>query len=78
MLFRSVQKDAFTQALRTNPIVVRVGAGSFINTGHYMVVDSYKNGSFVINDPFNYRKNTLDNISWKRLRSEVTVAWEIK
>ena len=73
-----VQKDAFTQALKTNPIVVRVGAGSFINTGHYMVVDSYKHGSFVINDPFHYRKNTLDNISWKRLRGEVTVAWEIK
>lgn len=73
-----VHKDAFTQALKTNPIVVRVGPGSFINAGHYMVVDSYKNGSFVINDPFNYRRNTLDNISWNRLRGEVTVAWEIK
>ena len=73
-----VQKDAFIQALKDNPIVIRVGPGSFINAGHYMVVDSYKNGSFVINDPMNFRKTTLENIPWSRLRSEVTVAWEIK
>ena len=73
-----VQKYAFIQALKDNPIVIRVGPGSFINAGHYMIVDSYKNGSFVINDPMNFRKTTLENIPWSRLRSEVTVAWEIK
>lgn len=73
-----VQKDAFIQALKNNPIVVRVGAGSFINTGHYMVVDSYQKDHFLINDPYNMRRNTLDNIPWQRLRGEVTVAWEIK
>ena len=73
-----VQKDAFVQALKNNPIVVRVGAGSFINTGHYMVVDSYQKDHFLINDPYNMRRNTLDNIPWQRLRGEVTVAWEIK
>ena len=73
-----VHKEAFVQALRANPIVVRVGSGSFINGGHYMVVDSYKDGSFIVNDPFYMRKNTLDNIAWSRLRGEVTVAWEIK
>ena len=73
-----VQKDAFIQALKDNPIVIRVGPGSFINAGHYMVVDSYKNGSFLINDPMNFRKTTLENIPWSRIRNEVTVAWEIK
>ena len=73
-----VQKDAFVQALKNNPIVVRVGAGSFINAGHYMVVDSYQKDHFLINDPYNMRRNTLDNIPWRRLRDEVTVAWEIK
>ena len=73
-----VQKDAFIQALKDNPIVIRVGPGTFINAGHYMVVDSYKNGSFVINDPMNFRKTTLENIPWSRIRNEVTVAWEIK
>ena len=73
-----VQKDAFVQALKNNPIVVRVGAGSFINAGHYMVVDSYQKDHFLINDPYNMRRNTLDNIPWQRLRGEVTVAWEIK
>ena len=73
-----VQKDAFVQALKNNPIVVRVGAGSFINAGYYMVVDSYQKDHFLINDPYNMRRNTLDNIPWQRLRGEVTVAWEIK
>lgn len=73
-----VQKDAFIQALKDNPIVVRVGPGSFINAGHYMVVDSYKNNYFVTNDPYHMRKNTLENIPWWRIRGEVTVAWEIK
>lgn len=73
-----IHKEAFIQALKDNPIVIRVGPGTFINAGHYMVVDSYKNGSFLINDPINMKKTTQENIPWSRLRSEVTVAWEIK
>lgn len=73
-----IHKVAFIQALKDNPIVIRVGPGTFINAGHYMVVDSYKNGSFLINDPMNMKKTTQENIPWSRLRSEVTVAWEIK
>lgn len=73
-----IHKEAFIQALKDNPIVIRVGPGTFINAGHYMVVDSYKNGAFLINDPMNMKKTTQENIPWSRLRSEVTVAWEIK
>lgn len=73
-----IHKEAFIQALKDNPIVIRVGPGTFISAGHYMVVDSYKNGSFLINDPMNMKKTTQENIPWSRLRSEVTVAWEIK
>ena len=73
-----IHKEAFIQALKDNPIVIRVGPGTFINAGHYMVVDSYKNGSFLINDPMNMKKTTQENIPWSRLRNEVTVAWEIK
>lgn len=73
-----VQKDAFVQALKDNPIVVRVGPGYFTDGGHYMVIDSYKDGAFTLNDPNNMRRNTMDRIPWWRLRREVTVAWEIK
>lgn len=73
-----IHKEVFIQALKDNPIVIRVGPGTFINAGHYMVVDSYKNGSFLINDSMNMKKTTQENIPWSRLRSEVTVAWEIK
>ena len=73
-----VQKEAFIQALKDNPIVVRVGPGHFIFCGHYMVIDSYKDGYFYINDPNYAKRNTLDKHPWSRLKKEVTIAWEIK
>lgn len=73
-----VNEKAFIQALKKNPIIVRVGNGYFINAGHYMVIDSYKDGKFYINDPFYSKKNTMEAHDFWRLKQEVTVAWEIK
>ena len=73
-----VHEQAFIQALKKNPIVVRVGPGHFIFCGHFLVIDSYKDGYFYINDPNYSKRNTLDKHPWSRLRKEVTVAWEIK
>ena len=73
-----VKKEAFIQTLKDNPIVVRVGAGHFIFCGHFLVIDSYKDGYFYINDPNYSKRNTLDKHTWARLKKEVTVAWEIK
>ena len=73
-----VKKEAFIQTLKDNPIVVRVGPGHFIFCGHFLVIDSYKDGYFYINDPNYSKRNTLDKHTWARLKKEVTVAWEIK
>lgn len=73
-----VNEKAFIQALKENPIIVRVGRGYFINNGHYMVIDSYKDGKFYINDPFYSQKNTLETHDFWRLKQEVTIAREIK
>lgn len=72
-----VNEKAFIQALKKNPIIIRVGRGHFINNGHYMVIDSYRDGKFYINDPFYSQRNTLEAHSFWRLKQEVTVAWEI-
>ncbi|MDO5048131.1 MAG: C39 family peptidase [Anaerococcus sp.] len=73
-----INKEAFIQALDQGPMVVRVGPGYYINAGHYLVIDSYKDGNFIINDPYNSRRNTLDNQSFWRLKQEVTIGWLIK
>lgn len=73
-----VNEKAFIQSLKDNPIIVRIGRGYFINAGHYMVIDSYKDGKFIINDPFYSKKNTMEAHDFWRLKQEVTIAWEIK
>lgn len=73
-----VNEKAFIQSLKDNPIIVRVGNGYFINSGHYMVIDSYKDGKFYINDPYYSKKNTMEAHDFWRLKQEVTIAWEIK
>lgn len=73
-----VNKKAFIQALETGTMVVRVGPGYFINGGHFLVIDSYKDGYFTINDPYYSNRNTLDKHTFERLKAEVTVGWVIK
>ena len=73
-----VNKKAFIQALETGTMVVRVGPGYFIDGGHFMVIDSYKDGYFTINDPYYSNRNTLDKHTFERLKAEVTVGWVIK
>ena len=43
-----------------------------------MVIDSYKDGYFLINDPYYSDKNTREKHTFDRLKAEVTVAWIIK
>lgn len=73
-----ITKDALIMALRDNPVIIRVGNGYFINGGHFLVIDSYKNGKFYINDPFFYYRNTDGGHSWERIKEEATIAWMIK
>lgn len=73
-----INEKALIEAVKKNPVIIRVGSGYFINTGHYMVIDSYKDGKFIINDPFYSKKNTQEAHPFWRLKQEVTVAWEIK
>lgn len=73
-----ITKDALIQALEDHPVIIRVGNGYFINGGLFLVVDSYKDGKFYINDPYFTKRNTEGYHPFERLRQEVTLAWQIK
>jgi glucan-binding YG repeat protein len=72
-----INEKALIQALQEGPVVVRVSPGYFINAGHFMVIDSYRNGNFYINDPY-YYENTNVGHPFSRIRADVTTAWLIK
>lgn len=72
-----INEIALSQALKEGPVVIRISPGYFINAGHFMVLDSYNNGYFYLNDPF-YWHNTNDKHSFARLKGSTTTAWLIK
>lgn len=72
-----INKIALSQALKEGPVVIRVGPGYFINAGHFMVLDSFNNGYFYLNDPY-YWKNTANKHTFERLKGSTTTAWLIK
>ena len=74
----TINEKALIQALNEGPVIVRVGPGHYIDDGHFMVLDSYKDGYFLINDPYYLEKNTLVKQPFWRLKQEVTFAWQIK
>lgn len=55
-----------------------IGPGYFTSYGHYIVIDSYRDGKFLINDPYYYSSNTLEAQPFWRLKQEATIGWVIK
>lgn len=72
-----IDQTALSQALREGPVVIRVSPGNFINAGHFMVLDSYNNGYFYINDPYHWH-NTANKHSFSKVKQSTTTAWLIK
>lgn len=73
----TINKKALIQALEFGSVVMRVGAGYYTTGGHYIVIDSYKDGYFTINDPYSV-SNTMEKQPFWRIKQEATVAWVIK
>lgn len=73
----TINEKALIQALEFGSVIMRVGAGYYTTGGHYIVIDSYKDGYFTINDPYSL-KNTREKQPFWRIKQEATVAWVIK
>lgn len=54
----NLNEKEMIEALKKGPIIVSVNRGYFTLFGHIFVIDSYKNGKFIVNDP-NSIKNTM-------------------
>ena len=62
------------QLNKGNPIVINVGPGDFTTSGHYLVVVSYAEGYFKINDP-NSVANSQKKWSYEQLKGQIKNLW---
>ena len=72
----SNNEDTMIKALEKGPLLVSVNKGYFTLYGHIFVIDSYKDGKFLINDPNSIRNSkrlwTFDEIS-----NQIAHIWSI-
>ena len=70
-------KQAMIDALKDGPLLVSVNKGYFTLYGHIFVIDSYKNGKFIINDP-NSIKNSKVSWTYEEIQGQIAHIWKIK
>ncbi|WP_297281615.1 C39 family peptidase [uncultured Anaerococcus sp.] len=67
-------KDAMIEALNYGPLIVSVDRGYFTLFGHILVIDSYQNGKFIINDP-NSIKKSQQKWSYRQINDQIVHIW---
>ncbi len=56
------------------PLIAAVSAGDFTESGHFIVISAYENGSFVVNDP-NSRILSARTWTFSQLSGQIRVIW---
>lgn len=69
-------KENLINLLKDYPILISVNEGYFTLSGHILVIDSYRNGKFIINDP-NSIKNSEKTWTYKQLEDQIANIWLI-
>lgn len=72
----SIDEDEIIESLNNGPLIVSVQRGYFTLSGHIIVIDSYKDGKFIINDP-NSVKNTMREWDYDQLKDQIVHIWKI-
>lgn len=67
-------KNSIIDALDKGSLIVSVKKGDFTLFGHILVIDSYKFGRFIINDP-NSMKNSEKIWSYGRIKDQIVNIW---
>ncbi|MCI5839884.1 MAG: C39 family peptidase [Peptoniphilaceae bacterium] len=67
-------KDEMINALNKGPLLVSVSKGYFTIFGHILVIDSYDDGKFIINDP-NSIKNTKQKWNYEDFSNQIQKIW---
>lgn len=71
-----LNKDKMIKALEDGPLLCSVQKGYFTLSGHILVIDSYKDGKFIINDP-NSVKNTMREWDYDQLSDQIVHIWKL-
>ena len=67
-------KEDMIEALNYGPLLVSVDRGYFTLFGHILVIDSYQNGKFIINDP-NSIKKSQKKWSYRQIDDQIVHIW---
>lgn len=67
-------KKSIVDALDRGALIVSVKKGNFTLFGHILVIDSYRFGKFIINDP-NSMKNSEKTWSYGRIKEQIVNIW---
>lgn len=71
-----VNEESLIKALNDGPLIVSVTPGYFTTNGHIIVIDSYKDNKFLINDP-NSVKNSHISWSFDDISNQILKIWAI-
>lgn len=71
----NLDKDKMIRALEDGPLLISVGRGYFTLYGHILVIDSYKDGKFIINDP-NSVKNSIIEWEYDDISDQILKIWK--
>ena len=71
----NLDKDKMIKSLEDGPLLISVGRGYFTLYGHILVIDSYKDGKFIINDP-NSVKNSIIGWEYDDISDQILKIWK--
>ena len=71
-----LDEEAMKKALDKGPLLVSVNKGYFTLFGHIFVIDSYKDGKFIINDP-NSIRNSKREWTYDEISNQIVKIWNI-
>lgn len=72
----NLDENLMKKALEKGPLLVSVKKGYFTLYGHLFVIDSYKDGKFLINDP-NSIKNSKREWTFDEIKDQIIHIWSI-
>lgn len=70
----NLDKEKMIEALKEGPLLISVNKGYFTLFGHILVIDSYKDGKFIINDP-NSVKNSIIEWDYEDIYDQILKIW---
>lgn len=72
----ALNEEAMKKALEKGPLLVSVNRGYFTLFGHIFVIDSYKDGKFIINDPNSLRNSKIE-WTFDQISNQIIKIWSI-